>query len=63
MSKYQKDCKTLHQMEAYIRKTYSHPDWRFERFEISGITPNGDTIRLKWDRKDIGHKAEAVATV
>lgn len=53
---YQKDCKSLDEVIKELRKIYTHPDWRFERFEAHGIDKVGGTVRLTWDRKHIRRK-------
>lgn len=56
---YQENCKPVDEALREIQEVFAHPDWKFERFDVFGITTQGNKIRLTWDRKDI-RKTEEV---
>lgn len=47
---------TLQEAVAKIRETLGHPDLRCERFDVSMVTSEGHTLRMKWDRRDVGQR-------
>ena len=51
---YPPHCRTLESSISEIRRVLCHPSLMVERFSVETITPNGDTLKFKWDRKNVG---------
>lgn len=51
---YQKDCRTLESCLAQMKEVLGHPGFRIERFKIEAITATGATLKLSFDKKDVG---------
>lgn len=51
---YPPECIPVEAAVNKIREVFSHHTLMVERFSIETITPNGDTLKFKWDRKNVG---------
>lgn len=49
---------TVKEATAKIEQVFGHEDIRVTRMVVETITPAGSTMRLTWDRKDVGQKPE-----
>lgn len=62
MSKCPKNVITLDQAIEKIRAVFTGDAIKVERFSIETIGPQGGTLKLKWDRKDVGRPSKITTT-